>query len=123
MKPSLLKYIFNKFIQKCYYFLFLFTPLFLFTLFLVHIHNKCCCILTYFFIFPNSGSTLCTLHMLTPTRPLVLGGNDSITLAPYHTHYPLLNQHMARVGLASHPNLWDQPLCIGMYLNSVITHL
>ncbi|XP_072043984.1 TBCC domain-containing protein 1-like [Amphiura filiformis] len=60
-----------------------------------------------------SGSNLCTLHMLTPTRPLLLGGNDSITLAPYHTHYPLLNQHMARVGLASHPNIWDQPLCIG----------
>ncbi|XP_022096313.1 TBCC domain-containing protein 1-like [Acanthaster planci] len=60
-----------------------------------------------------SGSTLCTLHLLTPTRPLLLGGNDSITLAPYHTHYPMLQQHMAQVGLSEHPNDWDQPLCIG----------
>ncbi|XP_071790869.1 TBCC domain-containing protein 1-like isoform X2 [Asterias amurensis] len=60
-----------------------------------------------------SGSTLCTLHLLTPTRPLLLGGNDSITLAPYHTHYPMLQQHMAAIGLGTHPNVWDQPLCIG----------
>lgn len=53
--------------------------------------------------------------MLTPTRPLILGGNDSITLAPYHTHYPLLQQHMGRVGIASQPNLWNQPLAIGEY--------
>ncbi|XP_038055561.1 TBCC domain-containing protein 1-like [Patiria miniata] len=60
-----------------------------------------------------SGSTLCTLHLLTPTRPLLLGGNDAITLAPYHTHYPTMQQDMAQVGVGEHPNVWDQPLCIG----------
>ncbi|XP_030847280.1 TBCC domain-containing protein 1 [Strongylocentrotus purpuratus] len=63
--------------------------------------------------FSVSGSTLCTLHMLTPSRPLLLGGNDSITLAPYHTHYAMLHQHMAAVGLAEKPNHWNSPICVG----------
>lgn len=60
-----------------------------------------------------SGSTLCTLYLLTPNRPLLLSGNDTIMLAPYHTHYPLLEQHMGNVGLTSTLNQWDRPLCIG----------
>ncbi|XP_071946612.1 TBCC domain-containing protein 1-like isoform X2 [Antedon mediterranea] len=64
--------------------------------------------------FSISGSTLCTVHLLTPTRPLILGGNDSITLAPYHTHYPMLQDHMAKSGIAGLPNLWNNPLCVGL---------
>ncbi|KAK7475667.1 hypothetical protein BaRGS_00033093 [Batillaria attramentaria] len=60
-----------------------------------------------------SGSTLCTLYVLTPNRPLLLSGNDTIMLAPYHTHYPLLEQHMAQVGITATLNQWDRPLCIG----------
>ncbi|XP_026999454.2 TBCC domain-containing protein 1 [Tachysurus fulvidraco] len=56
------------------------------------------------------GSTHCTIHALTPTRPLLLPGNTSLTLGPFHTHYPSLEDHMASVGLAVVPNLWDQPL-------------
>ncbi|KAK3568916.1 hypothetical protein QTP86_019555 [Hemibagrus guttatus] len=56
------------------------------------------------------GSTRCTVHALTPTRPLVLPGNASLTLGPFHTHYPSLEDHMASVGLAVVPNLWDRPL-------------
>ncbi|GAA6086103.1 TBCC domain-containing protein 1 [Tachysurus ichikawai] len=56
------------------------------------------------------GSTHCTIHALTPTRPLLLPGNSSLTLGPFHTHYPSLEDHMASVGLAVVPNLWDQPL-------------
>ncbi|KAI5621443.1 TBCC domain-containing protein 1 isoform 1 [Silurus asotus] len=55
-------------------------------------------------------STRCTIHALTPTRPLLLPGNTSLTLGPFHTHYPSLEDHMASVGLAVVPNLWDQPL-------------
>ncbi|XP_052004818.1 TBCC domain-containing protein 1 [Xyrauchen texanus] len=55
----------------------------------------------------------CTIHALTPTRPLLLPGNVSVTLGPFHTHYPMLEDHMARVGLAVVPNLWDQPLLFG----------
>ncbi|XP_041350328.1 TBCC domain-containing protein 1-like isoform X2 [Gigantopelta aegis] len=60
-----------------------------------------------------SGCTLCTLHLMTPTRPLLLGGNDTVLLAPYHTHYPRLEEHMAKVGITAHLNVWDQPLCVG----------
>ncbi|XP_033112124.1 TBCC domain-containing protein 1-like isoform X2 [Anneissia japonica] len=63
--------------------------------------------------FSISGSTLCTAHLMTPTRPLILGGNDSITLAPYHTNYSMLEDHMATSGLATLPNVWNKPLCVG----------
>lgn len=66
------------------------------------------------FLFSHfSGSTLCVLYLLTPQRPLILGGNDTILLAPYHTFYPQLESHMTQVGLGEARNLWDQPLCIG----------
>ncbi|XP_002736825.1 TBCC domain-containing protein 1-like [Saccoglossus kowalevskii] len=60
-----------------------------------------------------NASTLCTFHALTSTRPLILGGNDSIILAPYHTHYSLLEEHMAKSGIAVTPNMWDKPMCLG----------
>ncbi|KAK2154465.1 hypothetical protein LSH36_268g00022 [Paralvinella palmiformis] len=61
----------------------------------------------------SSGSTGCTFHVMTPTRPLLFSGNDRITLAPYHTYYPKLEEHMSKVSLSPHPNLWDQPFCVG----------
>ncbi|CAL1529173.1 unnamed protein product [Lymnaea stagnalis] len=63
--------------------------------------------------FMISGSTLCTLYLLTPHRPMLLSGNDTIMLAPYHTFYPTLEEHMLKAGIGTVPNLWDQPLCIG----------
>jgi len=60
-----------------------------------------------------SGSTLCVLHLLTPLRPLLLSGNESIILAPYHTHYARLEEHMYKAGISAQPNNWDKPLCIG----------
>lgn len=59
------------------------------------------------------ASSHCTINVLTPTRPLLLPGNTSLTLGPFHTHYPTLEDHMASVGLAVVPNLWDQPLLYG----------
>ncbi|CAG5122680.1 unnamed protein product [Candidula unifasciata] len=63
--------------------------------------------------FMISGSTLCTLYLMTPNRPLILSGNDTIMLAPYHTFYATLEEHLSRAGIGPSPNLWDQPLCIG----------
>ncbi|KAI8507341.1 TBCC domain-containing protein 1, partial [Branchiostoma belcheri] len=60
-----------------------------------------------------SSSTLCTFHTLTPSQPLVFGGNDSLTFGPYHTHYPQLESHMTQVGLGTESNFWDQPLALG----------
>ncbi|XP_077435841.1 TBCC domain-containing protein 1 [Vanacampus margaritifer] len=59
------------------------------------------------------ASSHCTLHAMTPTRPVLLPGNADITLGPFHTFYPSLEDHMASVGLAVVPNLWDQPLLLG----------
>ncbi|XP_010622496.1 TBCC domain-containing protein 1 isoform X3 [Fukomys damarensis] len=59
-----------------------------------------------------SSTTSCVFHILTPVRPLILSGNQSITFAPFHTHYPMLEDHMARTGLATVPNYWDNPLVI-----------
>ncbi|XP_050409329.1 TBCC domain-containing protein 1 [Patella vulgata] len=60
-----------------------------------------------------SGCTLCTIYLLTPNRPALLSGNDTIILAPYHTFYPKLDEHLARMGIGTDLNLWDQPLCVG----------
>lgn len=59
------------------------------------------------------ASLCCTIHALTPTRPLLLPGNADITLGPFHTFYPSLEDHMASVGLAVVPNAWDRPLFLG----------
>ncbi|XP_010782614.1 TBCC domain-containing protein 1, partial [Notothenia coriiceps] len=58
-------------------------------------------------------SSRCTIHTLTPTRPLLLPGNTDITLGPFHTFYPSLEDHMGSVGLAVVPNAWDRPLLVG----------
>ncbi|XP_019960127.2 TBCC domain-containing protein 1 isoform X2 [Paralichthys olivaceus] len=59
------------------------------------------------------ASSRCTIYALTPNRPLLLPGNTDITLGPFHTFYPSLEDHMASVGLAVVPNVWDQPLLLG----------
>ncbi|XP_034042463.1 TBCC domain-containing protein 1 isoform X2 [Thalassophryne amazonica] len=60
------------------------------------------------------ASSHCTVHALTPTHPVLLPGNTGITLGPFHTFYPSLEDHMASVGLAVVPNVWDQPLLLGL---------
>lgn len=60
-----------------------------------------------------SGSTSCFLHLLTPNRPVILGSNESIVLAPYHTYYGTLEDHMSQAGLSPTPNLWNSPICVG----------
>ncbi|KAF7655659.1 hypothetical protein LDENG_00052630 [Lucifuga dentata] len=59
------------------------------------------------------SSSGCTIHALTPTHPLLLPGNSDITLGPFHTYYPSLEEDMASVGLAVVPNAWDKPLLLG----------
>ncbi|XP_072496473.1 TBCC domain-containing protein 1 [Notamacropus eugenii] len=59
-----------------------------------------------------SSTTGCTFHILTPTRPLLLSGNQMVTFGPFHTHYPMLEDHMARTGLATVPNYWDKPMIV-----------
>ncbi|XP_043916620.1 TBCC domain-containing protein 1 isoform X2 [Protopterus annectens] len=60
-----------------------------------------------------SSSVMCTFHTLTPTRPVILSGNENLTFAPFNTHYPTLEDHMAWTGLATVPNYWNHPMCLG----------
>ncbi|XP_062438612.1 TBCC domain-containing protein 1 isoform X2 [Rhea pennata] len=59
-----------------------------------------------------SSTTSGTYYILTPTQPLVLSGNQAVSFAPFHTHYPMLEDHMAQVGLATLPNYWDSPMLV-----------
>ncbi|XP_027506264.1 TBCC domain-containing protein 1 [Corapipo altera] len=59
-----------------------------------------------------AATTGCTFYTLTPTQPLILSGNQAVSLAPFHTHYPMLEDHMAQVGLATLPNYWDSPMLV-----------
>lgn len=81
-----------------------------------YIHMFLCKKTQVLIAFYFSGSTLCSLYILTPNRPVILGGNDTILLAPYHTFYSNVEEHMNKVGVGSSRNLWDQPLCVGKFV-------
>ncbi|XP_072301046.1 TBCC domain-containing protein 1 [Eucyclogobius newberryi] len=68
------------------------------------------------------ASSLCTAFLLTPTRPLLLPGNRDIAFGPFHTFYPSLEDHMASVGLAVVPNVWDQAMVLGTEGLVNVTH-
>ncbi|RDD42856.1 TBCC domain-containing protein 1 [Trichoplax sp. H2] len=63
--------------------------------------------------FFSTSSNNCTYHLCTPSKPVMFIGNNNITIAPYHTFYPLLSKHMQEVGLLPTVNLWDQVISIG----------
>lgn len=69
-----------------------------------------CC--TFVDLFARA-SRLCAIHVKTPHRPLVFGGNESLMFGPYHTFYPKLEKHMEEAGLSSLPDQWDKPLYMG----------
>lgn len=62
-----------------------------------------------------SGCNGCVFHVCTMTRPLLFGGtgNENLTFAPYHTHYPKLEEHMLTSGLTPKINEWNNPLLLG----------
>lgn len=60
-----------------------------------------------------NNTTGSKFYLLTPTQPVLAGNkNDSLTLAPFSTSYPLLEDQMTEVGLCSVPNFWNSPICI-----------
>uniref|UniRef100_A0A8D0HP26 TBCC domain-containing protein 1 n=1 Tax=Sphenodon punctatus TaxID=8508 RepID=A0A8D0HP26_SPHPU len=70
-----------------------------------------------------SSTIGCTFHILTPTHPLILLGNQLVTFAPFHTHYPMLEDHMGRTALATVPNYWDDPMLVCKENNSTVFQL
>lgn len=64
-------------------------------------------------------------HVASPSRPLIIGESSSsfssqddqlpsVTLAPYHTYYDLLESHLAEIGLVISPQIdkWNNPMCV-----------
>lgn len=62
-----------------------------------------------------SNSSLCSLYLLTPCRPLLLPGCEAVSLAPYNTFYPKLEEQMRRMVIPASVNLWDQPIVAGSH--------
>eukprot|EP00794_Sanderia_malayensis_P013931 gene13931-15383_t len=55
----------------------------------------------------------CTFYLFTETQPVIVGSNEDIYFAPYHTFYPSLIEDMISVGLTISHNFWNSPVQIG----------
>jgi len=52
-------------------------------------------------------------HICSQSRPVLIGRNKNIKLAPYYTFYPQLEYDMKYIGVSSQPNYWNQPILLG----------
>ncbi|XP_044493153.1 TBCC domain-containing protein 1-like isoform X2 [Mangifera indica] len=55
----------------------------------------------------------CILFLGVNQRPLIVGDNHKLQVAPYNTFYSKLEEHMAEVGIEATINKWDEPLALG----------
>ncbi|KAF8095802.1 hypothetical protein N665_0322s0022 [Sinapis alba] len=55
----------------------------------------------------------CVFFLGVNQRPLIVGDNHKVQVAPYNTYYSHLEEHMSEVGLESTINKWDKPLALG----------
>ncbi|KAK5841809.1 uncharacterized protein LOC108467170 [Gossypium arboreum] len=55
----------------------------------------------------------CLFFLGVNQRPLVVGDNHKLQVAPYNTFYSQLEEHMAEVGIQATMNRWDEPLALG----------
>ncbi|KAK1266836.1 hypothetical protein QJS04_geneDACA016326 [Acorus gramineus] len=56
----------------------------------------------------------CVFFLGVNQRPLVLGDNHKLKVAPYNTFYSQLEEHMTKVGVDGTVNRWDEPFVLGM---------
>ncbi|XP_073010291.1 uncharacterized protein [Typha latifolia] len=56
----------------------------------------------------------CIFYLGVNQRPLILGDNHKLQVAPYNTFYSELEEHMAQVGIDATINRWNEPLVLGM---------
>ncbi|VEL14831.1 unnamed protein product [Protopolystoma xenopodis] len=63
-----------------------------------------------------SGRNLASPAFGSSAGPIISSGalgNEDVVLAPYHTAYPRLLDHLTRAGLHRKVNFWDQPYLLG----------
>ncbi|KAI4341258.1 hypothetical protein MLD38_026002 [Melastoma candidum] len=56
----------------------------------------------------------CVFFLGVNQRPLIVGDNHKLQVAPYNTFYPQLEEHMTEVGIKASVNKWDEPLTLGV---------
>ncbi|EEF30037.1 TBCC domain-containing protein 1 [Ricinus communis] len=56
----------------------------------------------------------CVFFLGVNQRPLMVGDNHKLQVAPYNTYYSELEEHMAEVGIEATINRWDDPLALGV---------
>ncbi|KAK1287905.1 hypothetical protein QJS10_CPB19g01019 [Acorus calamus] len=56
----------------------------------------------------------CVFFLGVNQRPLILGDNHKLKVAPYNTYYSQLEEHMTKVGVDGTVNRWDEPFVLGM---------
>ncbi|XP_039000257.1 TBCC domain-containing protein 1-like [Hibiscus syriacus] len=55
----------------------------------------------------------CLFFLGVNQRPLIVGDNHKLQVAPYNTFYSQLEEHMTEVGIKATINKWDEPLALG----------
>ncbi|XP_059668489.1 uncharacterized protein LOC132313638 isoform X1 [Cornus florida] len=56
----------------------------------------------------------CVFFLGVNQRPLVVGDNHKLQVAPYNTFYSQLEEHMSQVGIEATINRWDEPVALGV---------
>ncbi|CAN0927679.1 TBCC domain-containing protein 1, partial [Linum grandiflorum] len=56
----------------------------------------------------------CVFFLGVNQRPLMVGDNHKLHVAPYNTFYSDLEVHMAEAGVEATINKWDEPLALGV---------
>ncbi|XP_022158963.1 TBCC domain-containing protein 1-like [Momordica charantia] len=56
----------------------------------------------------------CLFFLGVNQRPLIVGDNHKLQVAPYNTFYSQLGDHMTEVGIQAALNRWDEPLALGV---------
>ncbi|KAK9664580.1 hypothetical protein RND81_14G053200 [Saponaria officinalis] len=56
----------------------------------------------------------CIFYLGVNQRPLIVGDNHKLQVAPYNTFYPELEEHMNQVGVDPTVNKWNEPLPLGV---------
>jgi TBCC domain-containing protein 1 len=56
----------------------------------------------------------CIFYLGVNQRPLIVGDNHKLQVAPFNTYYAQLGEHLAQSGINPNENKWDQPFVLGM---------
>ncbi|XP_052174989.1 uncharacterized protein LOC127789927 isoform X2 [Diospyros lotus] len=56
----------------------------------------------------------CVFFLGVNQRPLIVGDNHKLQVAPYNTFYSQLEEHMNQVGIEATINRWDEPVALGV---------